>query len=117
MQSSVVMPKLAGTRTYLGRYDLSMTNNPADVCHDGRRVAHRDHHVGICHRSYQHRSGLELKHLLNVDTRTGPDPSRARSGPVRMASLVEDDADRPLAPPEDFYTEATGASTSDGWGE
>jgi hypothetical protein len=34
-----------------------------------------------------------------------------------MASLVEDDADRPLAPPEDFYTEATGASTSDGWGE
>jgi hypothetical protein len=97
------MPKPAGTRTYLGRYDLSMTNNPPDVCNDGRRVAHRDHHVGICHRSYQHRSGLELKHLFNVGHEgTGPNPVPELAGaPVRMASLVEDDAGRPLAPPED----------------
>jgi hypothetical protein len=30
MQSSVVMPKLAGTRTYLARHDRGVTNNSAN---------------------------------------------------------------------------------------
>ena len=49
------------------------------------------------------RSGLELKHLFNVGNEgTGPNPVPELAGAtVRMASLVEDDAGRPLAPPED----------------
>ena len=40
---------------------------PPDVRNDGRRVSHRDHHVGICHWRYEHRSGPELKRLFNVE--------------------------------------------------
>ena len=58
-----------------------MTNNPADVCNDGRRVSHRDHHVGICHRRYEHRPGLELKRLFNVEHEV--DGARSRPGAGR----------------------------------